>query len=121
MPSLTIGHFCAFTPSSSKPTVAIAARMRAVGVDVEQLRAVFQLAEIRELHEARAGVVGLVADDAIELGGVGDDLVNRQREVRGHQDQILQPAPTGFAIACSTASAATRSALPGRSPRATNS
>ena len=23
MPSLTIGHFCAFTPSSSKPTVAM--------------------------------------------------------------------------------------------------
>ena len=52
---------------------------RAIGGDVEVLRAVFQLADVGDLHEARAGVVRLVAGDAIELGRVRDDLVNRQR------------------------------------------
>ena len=40
------------------------------------------------LHEARAGVVGLVADDAIEFGRVRDDLVDRERQVRRRQDEI---------------------------------
>ena len=69
-----------------------AAGMRAIGGDVHQLRAVFQLAEILERDEARAGVVGFVADDAIELGRVRDDLVDGQRRMRRHQHQILQPA-----------------------------
>ena len=90
MPSLTICHFCAFTPSSSNPTVAMPVGEGAIGGDVELRRAVFQLAEVGDLDEARAGVVGLVAGDAIELGRVRDDLVNRQREVRRHQDEILQ-------------------------------
>ena len=49
----------------------------------------FSLPTSDELHEAGAGVVGLVADDAIELGGVRDDLVDRQHRVRRRQDQVL--------------------------------
>ena len=59
----------------------------AVGGDVEQLRAVLQLADVGQLHEAGAGVVRLVAEDAIELGGVRDDLVDRQHRVRRRQDR----------------------------------
>ena len=47
----------------------------------------FSLLRSDELHEARAGVVGLVAHDAIELGGVRDDLVDRQHRVRRRQDR----------------------------------
>ena len=41
---------------------------RAIAGHVEQLRAHHQLADVARLHEAGAGVVGFVADDAIELG-----------------------------------------------------
>ena len=60
-------------------------RTRAVGSDVELRRSVFELADVGDLDEARAGVVRLVAGDAIELGRVRDDLVNRQRQVRRHR------------------------------------
>ena len=83
-----------------------------VAGDVEQLGAVLELADVGHLHEARAGVVGFVADDAIEFGGVRDDLVNREHRVRRRQDQILagRCEPSGLAVHISTASVATFSA-----------
>src|ERR1043166_3066197 len=45
------------------------------GPDVEVLGAVFELSDIGELHEARAGIVRLVPDDAVDLGRMSHDLV----------------------------------------------
>ena len=63
----------------------------AVGGDVNQLGVVLQRADVGQLDEAGAGIVGLVAEDAIELGGVRDDLVDREHGVRRRQHEILEP------------------------------
>ena len=91
MPSRTSGHFIVFTPSSSKPNEPMPRLVRSA-VTLKSFEPYFSLPTSRELHEARAGVVGLVADDAIELGGVRDDFVNREHRVRRRQDEIAAAA-----------------------------
>ena len=54
-----------------------------VGGDVHVLGAVAQRAEVVRLEEARAGVGGLGAVDAVELGRVADRLVHLQRHLLG--------------------------------------
>ena len=69
---------------------------------------------LRRRDEARAGVVGLVADRAIELGGMADGLVDREPEVGRVEDQVVAARPRRvFAASFSAASDAHRSALPG--------
>ena len=63
-----------------------------VGRDVHVLRAVLELSDVGNLDEARAGVVRLVADDAIDFRRVRDDLVDRQHRVRRRENQIAQAA-----------------------------
>ncbi len=65
----------------------------AIGGDVEQLRSVLERAEIAQLDETGARVIGFVADDAIEFGGVRDDLVDGEHRVRRRHDQVLEPDP----------------------------
>ena len=65
--------------------------LRLVGDDVDDLRAELELAELVGGEEAGAGVVGLVAERAIELGRMADRLVDRQPQIRRMQDQRLLP------------------------------
>ena len=69
-------HSSAGTPSSSHATRDERAFLRAVGLDVHEGRAEAQLADhlLRRRDEARAGVVGLLADRAIELGRDGRSI-----------------------------------------------
>ena len=60
---------------------------RRVDRDVHQLRAVLQRAELSEVEPARAGVGGLPAEDAVELDGVADRLVDLQRHLLAAEDQ----------------------------------
>ena len=62
---------------------AEAAGRRRVGGDVHVLGAVAQRAEVARLEEARAGVRGLGAVDAVELGRVADRLVHLQLHLLG--------------------------------------
>ena len=91
MPFLMIRNDSAFTPSSSQPIVRAAAFLRAVALNVHELRAVLERAEhlLRRRDEARAGVVRLVAHRAIQLGGMADRLVDREPEVRRVQHEIV--------------------------------
>ena len=63
----------------------------AVGLDVHEGRTEAQLPDhlLGRRDEAGAGVVGLLADRAIELGRVADRLVNREPEVGRVEDQIV--------------------------------
>ena len=65
--------------------------LRAIGLDVHEVRTVAELADhlLRRRDEAGAGVVGFLADGAIELGGMADRLVNREPEVRRIENQIV--------------------------------
>ena len=56
------------------------------------LRAVFQLAEVGDLHEARTGVIRFVAGNAVDFGRVRDDFVDGQAEMRWQQHEIFEPA-----------------------------
>ena len=93
-----ISHLSAGTPSSSHATRDERALLRAVGLDVHELRAVLELADhlLRRRDEARARVVGLVAHRAIELGRVADRFVDREPEVRRIEDQIVAPGFDGL-------------------------
>ncbi|VVN41397.1 hypothetical protein PS683_05535 [Pseudomonas fluorescens] len=61
-----------------------------VGVEghVEQGRAVLQVAEVLGLDEAGAGIIALVAEDAVELQRMADGLVDLQDHLVGHQQQV---------------------------------
>ena len=61
----------------------------AVAPDVDQVAADAFLAQLVGGEEAGAGVVGLVAQRAIEFGGVADGFVDGEPEVAGQQDQVL--------------------------------
>ena len=61
----------------------------AVAGDVHDVGAVLQRVELVVGRERRAGVVGLVAERAVELGGVADRLVDGQPEVRRVDDQVV--------------------------------
>jgi hypothetical protein len=74
---------------------------------VHQLRAVLQPADVGELHEAGPRVVRFVAEDAIELRGVRDDLVNRQHRVRRRQQRSPGVSTIGR-IAITTSGTVTR-------------
>ncbi len=63
----------------------------AVAGDVHRRAAVAQGAQLVRGGEGRSGVVGLVAQRAIELGGVPDRLVDGQPEVGGVDDQVVAP------------------------------
>ena len=63
------------------------ARDRRVDGDVHQLRAVPHRAELGEVEPRRAGVRRLPAEDAVELDGVADRLVDLQRQLLGAEDQ----------------------------------
>ena len=89
IPSRTIGHSCVFTPSSSKPTVPTPPGIVRSAVTLNSFEPYFSLPRSDDLDEARAGVVRFVAEDAIELGGVRDDLVDREHRVRRRQHQVL--------------------------------
>jgi hypothetical protein len=56
--------------------------------DIEQRRAVAVAAEHVQRHEAEAGIVALVAEDAVELQRVADALVDLQRHLAWHQHQV---------------------------------
>ena len=62
--------------------------LRPIGLDVHEVGAVAQLSEhlLGRRHEARAGVVGLFANRAIELRGVTDGLVDREPEIRSARE-----------------------------------
>src|ERR1043166_2701464 len=55
---------------------------------VDDRRAVAPVAQLIEREEAHAGVVRLAAEDAIELDGVADGLVNLEAELRAAEDEI---------------------------------
>ena len=57
---------------------------------VEQGRAVLQAAEVLGLDEAGAGVIALVAQDAVELQRVADRFVDLQDHLVGHQQQVAR-------------------------------
>ena len=57
--------------------------MRGVDGDVHQLRAVLQRPELGQVEPRRAGVRRLPAEDAVELDGVADRLVDLQGELLG--------------------------------------
>ena len=61
----------------------------AVAGDVHDVGAVLQRAELVVGRERRAGVVGLVAERPVELGGVADRLVDGQPQVRRVDDQVV--------------------------------
>ncbi len=61
----------------------------AVAGDVHDRRAVLELAELVVGRERGAGVVGLVAERAVELGRVPDRLVDRQPQVRRVDHQVV--------------------------------
>ena len=61
----------------------------AVTGDVHQLGAVLQLAELVEGGEGGARVGGLVAQRAVQLGGVPDGLVDGQPQVGRVDDQVV--------------------------------
>src|SRR3712207_8908966 len=46
--------------------------------------------------ERGAGVVRLVPHDAVELGGVGDGLVDGQEQVRRQQDEVVAAGLDGL-------------------------
>ncbi len=60
---------------------------RRVDRDVHQLRAVLQRADLGQVEPGRAGVGGLPAEDAVELDGVPDRLVDLQRHLLAAEDQ----------------------------------
>ena len=57
---------------------------------VEQIRAVLQAAEIAGLDETGAGVIALIAEDAVELQRVTDGFVDLQHHLIGHQQQVAR-------------------------------
>ena len=60
---------------------------RRIDRDVHQLRAVLQRTELGEVEPGRAGVGRLPAEDAVELDGVADGLVDLQRHLLAAEDQ----------------------------------
>ena len=56
--------------------------------DVHELGAVAQGADVRELHEGGAGVVALVAEDAVQLQGVAHGLVDLEHHLVGRQHEV---------------------------------
>src|SRR5207342_262476 len=62
-------------------------RDRRIDGDVHQLRPVRHRSQPAEVEPGRAGVRGLPAEDAIELDGVADGLVDLERELFGAEDQ----------------------------------
>ena len=61
----------------------------AVAGDVHDVGAVLQRVELVVGRERRAGVVGLVAERPVQLGGVADRLVDGQPQVGGVDDQVV--------------------------------
>ena len=66
-------------------------RLGAVGDHVHPLRAVLEFPQLVGGEKARARIVGLVAERAVELGRVAAAFVNRQPKVRRVQQQIVLP------------------------------
>src|SRR6202020_1304431 len=62
-----------------------------IAADVHDGGAVVEGAELVEGGERGPGVGGLVADGAVELGGVPDGLVNGEPEVRRADHQVVRP------------------------------
>ena len=77
------------TPSSSQRDARQAVLDGAVAGDVHDRRAVLQSSELVGSGERHAGVVRLVPERTVELGGVPDRLVNRQPEVAGVDHQVV--------------------------------
>ena len=88
---MTRSQCCPATPSSSQPTVDSPCSASAVAGHVHDWRAVLQRPELVEGGERRAGVVGLVAQRPVELGGVPDRLVDGEPQVRRVDDQVVAP------------------------------
>ena len=61
-----------------------------------------------EVERARAGVGGLPAEDAVELDGVADGLVDLQRHLLGPRISVAPPLGHGGADSSALASSATR-------------
>ena len=57
---------------------------------VEQFGAVLQAAEVFGLDETGAGVIALVAEDAVQFQRVADGLVDLQHHLVGHQQQVAR-------------------------------
>ena len=96
-PSLTRSHCCAGDALVVAADVARPCSTVRSPVTCMSGGAVPQRAELVEGRERRAGVVGLVAERAVELGGVADRLVDRQPQVGRVDDQVVaaRPRPTG--------------------------
>ena len=77
------------TPSSSYPMVARPCSTVRSPVTFMTGEPYCRVSELVEGGERRAGVVGLVAERAVELGGVADRLVDGQPEVRRVDDQVV--------------------------------
>ena len=79
---------------------------------VDDFRAVAQVVQLVEREEAHAGVVGFAAQDAVELDGMADGLVDLQAELRAVEDQVEFALRALIGAQCSaTASSAMRGAL----------
>ena len=97
------------TPSSSQPNVPSPPRRRRVGGDVHELRAVAQRAEVAGREEARPGVGGLGAVDAVELGRMADRLVHLELASARRRSRPSS-RPAGHASARSSAAASSADA-----------
>ena len=89
----------------------------AVAGDVHDRRAVLQRAELVDGGERRAGVVGLVAERPVELGGVADRLVDGQPQVATGRSpgRSGRPRPTARRASRRAGRAARRARRPSRS------
>ena len=95
----------------SRPSPARAHCVRSPG-DVHDRGAVLQGAELVVGREGRAGVVGLVAQRAVELGGVADRLVDGEPQVGRVDHEVVACRPRRWAPSASPRAA--------RAPRASS-
>src|SRR5262249_49182978 len=75
-----------------------AALIGAVAPDVDNVAANSMFAHLLSGEKAGAGVIRLITERSVELGGVTDTLVDRKPQVAGKQDQILLAGSNGRGI-----------------------
>src|SRR5579872_1427383 len=79
------GHAFIVERESAEAGAVLGAR---IANHVDQVRSVAQLAELIEGEKTHARIIGLTAEDAVELDGVADRLVNLQGQLRAIQNQM---------------------------------
>src|SRR6185503_1270606 len=73
------------------PDCRARAFLRAISLDVHELRAVLEFPKhlVGRRNEARSGVVGFITERTVELCWMTDRLVDREPEVRRMENQIV--------------------------------